>query len=49
MTSVTIPFPVALRPMLLKQRREPFGGARWLFEPKWDGWRALAMVQDGRR
>ena len=46
--AVTIPFPFAIRPMLPKQRREPFDGAYWLFEPKWDGWRALAMARDGR-
>ena len=34
--------------MLLKHCREAFDGARWLFKPKWDGWRCLAAVQDGR-
>jgi ATP-dependent DNA ligase len=22
--------------------------AEWVFEPKWDGWRCLAVVDDGR-
>ena len=48
MALVSIPLPFAFRPMLFKQRGEPFDGARWLFEPKWDGWRCLAAVQDDR-
>lgn len=46
--AVTAHLPLGLRPMLLNQRRDPFDGARWLFEPKWDGWRALALVDGGR-
>ena len=34
--------------MLLQQRREPFDGDRWLFEPKWDGWRCIAAAHGGR-
>ncbi len=35
-------------PMLLTQRREPFDGDGWFFEPKWDGWRCVAVVRHGR-
>ena len=33
-----------LRPMLAGSRQEPFDGAGWAFELKWDGYRALALV-----
>ena len=26
----------------------PFDGEDWLFEPKWDGWRCIAVVRHGR-
>jgi DNA ligase D-like protein (predicted ligase)/DNA ligase D-like protein (predicted 3'-phosphoesterase) len=32
--------------MLAKEAKEPFSGADWLFEIKWDGFRALAYVDD---
>ncbi len=28
-------------------RRAPFSGEAWLFEPKWDGFRAVCYVQEG--
>jgi bifunctional non-homologous end joining protein LigD len=31
--------------MLAESRREPFSGPGWIFELKWDGWRALAWRQ----
>jgi ATP-dependent DNA ligase len=34
--------------MLLRERRDPFDGAYWLFEPKWDGWRCIAAVLESR-
>ncbi len=34
--------------MLPTHRREHFDGEGWLFEPKWDGWRCIAVVRDGR-
>ncbi|MCB0881226.1 MAG: DNA ligase D [Thermoleophilia bacterium] len=34
----------ALRPMLATLRDAPFDGDDWLFEVKWDGYRALALV-----
>ena len=35
-------------PMPLASTREPFDDPDWLFEPKWDGFRALAFI-DGHR
>ena len=34
--------------MMLRQRPTPFDGERWLFEPKWDGWRCVAVAHGGR-
>jgi bifunctional non-homologous end joining protein LigD len=34
-------------PMLATPVREPFDHPDWLFEVKWDGYRALAEIQDG--
>lgn len=31
-----------IRPMLARQRPEPFDGDDWIFEIKWDGYRAIA-------
>ncbi len=28
--------------------RQPFSNPAWLFEPKWDGWRAVCYVHDGK-
>src|SRR5690242_13219117 len=33
-----------VRPMPLAVYREPFDHPEWLFEPKWDGFRALAYI-----
>jgi bifunctional non-homologous end joining protein LigD len=38
--------PAAVRPMLAESRPDPFSSPGWLFELKWDGWRALASRQD---
>lgn len=35
-------------PMPLATIREPFDDPDWFFEPKWDGFRALAYI-DGHR
>jgi len=29
-------------------RKTPFSGDGWLFEPKWDGFRAICYMQEGR-
>jgi bifunctional non-homologous end joining protein LigD len=36
--------PVFIKPMLAKLIDEPFDGNDWIFEVKWDGYRALAFV-----
>ncbi len=41
------PMPHAVRPMLATAAEEPFDHPEWLFEVKWDGYRALAEVNDG--
>ena len=40
--------PGDLRPMLAKPADEPFDDPDWLFEPSWEGLRALAHVENGR-
>lgn len=42
------PMPHGVRPMLATQAQEPFDDPEWLFEVKWDGYRALAEVLDGK-
>jgi len=39
---------VPFQPMPLQRRREPFDHPDWLFELKYDGFRALAVIQAGR-
>ena len=34
-------------PMLPTLVRKPFSAQQWLFEPKWDGWRATCFVSEG--
>lgn len=41
------PFPEPFPPMLASSAPEPFDDPGWYFEPKWDGLRVLAFVQDG--
>jgi bifunctional non-homologous end joining protein LigD len=40
--------PSAIHPMLAESMEEPFDGAEWLFEIKWDGYRAIAFIEGGR-
>ncbi|MHB8069281.1 MAG: non-homologous end-joining DNA ligase [Desulfobaccales bacterium] len=42
------PMPRAVKPMLATLVREPFDQPDWLFEVKWDGYRAIAEIQDSR-
>ena len=42
------PMPHAINPMLATLVREPFDQPDWLFEVKWDGYRAIAEIQDGQ-
>ncbi len=40
--------PAAIHPMLAESVEKPFDGAEWLFEIKWDGYRAIAFIADGK-
>jgi len=42
------PMPTTIHPMLAESVEEPFDGAGWLFEIKWDGYRAVAFIADGK-
>lgn len=41
------PMPHHVKPMLATLIKEPFDHPDWLFEVKWDGYRAVAEVRDG--
>jgi bifunctional non-homologous end joining protein LigD len=41
-------FPKGLKPMKATLVDEPFDDAEWTFEVKWDGYRALAILQKGK-
>lgn len=41
------PMPRAIHPMLATLVDEPFDDEDWLFEIKWDGYRAIAFIEDG--
>jgi bifunctional non-homologous end joining protein LigD len=41
------PMPHQIRPMLATLVREPFDHPDWLFEVKWDGYRAIAELRGG--
>ncbi len=41
-------YSMQFQPMPLVRRREPFTHADWLFEIKWDGFRCLAVIENGR-
>jgi bifunctional non-homologous end joining protein LigD len=40
--------PSAIYPMLAESIEKPFDNKDWLFEIKWDGYRAIAFVEGGR-
>ena len=40
------PMPHAIQPMLATAVKEPFDHPDWIFEVKWDGYRAVAEIQD---
>jgi bifunctional non-homologous end joining protein LigD len=42
--SVKRPMPTAIHPMLATSVDEPFDDPEWLFEIKWDGYRAIAFI-----
>ena len=39
--------PAAITPMLASLCEKPFDDPNWLFEIKWDGYRAVAFIEDG--
>jgi len=41
------PMPHGIQPMLATMARAPFDHPDWLFEVKWDGYRAIAELRDG--
>ena len=40
--------PTAIQPMLATPTDKPFDNPDWLFEIKWDGYRATAFIDDGQ-
>src|SRR5262245_16291451 len=40
--------PSSVEPMRPILAAKPFSDRAWLFEPKWDGWRTLCYVRDGK-
>jgi bifunctional non-homologous end joining protein LigD len=40
--------PTSIRPMLATPWEEPFDSDDWLFEIKWDGYRAVAFIRNGK-
>jgi bifunctional non-homologous end joining protein LigD len=42
------PMPATIHPMLATAVTKPFDDPNWLFEIKWDGYRAVAFIEDGR-
>lgn len=41
------PMPRGIKPMLATLIKEPFDHPDWIFEMKWDGYRAVAEIRDG--
>lgn len=41
------PMPHSIRPMLATLVKEPFDDPDWIFEVKWDGYRAVAEIRSG--
>jgi bifunctional non-homologous end joining protein LigD len=46
--AVKRPMPTAIHPMLATPVDKPFDGTEWLFEIKWDGYRAIAFIDEGK-
>jgi bifunctional non-homologous end joining protein LigD len=42
------PMPSVIHPMLATSTAKAFDNPEWLFEIKWDGYRAVAFIEDGR-
>jgi bifunctional non-homologous end joining protein LigD len=41
------PFPAIVQPMLPTLVKLPFSNPDWLFEPNWDGYRAICFLENG--
>ncbi|HKT89544.1 MAG TPA: non-homologous end-joining DNA ligase [Candidatus Sulfotelmatobacter sp.] len=41
------PMPASISPMLAESIEKPFDSPEWLFEIKWDGYRAVAFIENG--
>ncbi len=46
--AVRKPMPTAVHPMLATPVDKPFDDPEWLFEIKWDGYRAISFLNDGK-
>ena len=46
--AVKRPMPAAIHPMLATPSDKPFDDPNWLFEIKWDGYRAVAFLEHGK-
>ena len=42
------PMPTTIHPMLAESIDDPFDGEDWLFEIKWDGYRAIAFIENDK-
>src|SRR3954470_9024483 len=42
------PIPDRISPMLAESTEDPFDDPNWLFEIKWDGYRAIAFIENGK-
>ncbi len=42
------PMPTTIHPMLAESIDKPFDGVEWLFEIKWDGYRAITFIGNGQ-
>src|SRR6266436_3039884 len=41
------PMPLEIQPMMAQSSAQPFDNPDWIFEMKWDGYRALATIDSG--
>jgi bifunctional non-homologous end joining protein LigD len=46
--AVKRPMPAAIHPMLATAAEKPLDSPDWLFEIKWDGYRAVSFIENGR-
>ncbi len=46
--AVKRPMPTSIHPMLATSIDDPFDDPEWLFEIKWDGYRAIAFIVEGK-